>query len=258
MARYIQKFKKQSNYSAMQQTIRRLDKAYKRFFNKCGGFPRYKKRFCTIEYGKYGDGCKVNIPKSLLYLQNVGNISIIVHRGLEHSIKTLSLTCRNNRYFVNLMCETPIYSNDLTKVYNDDDTVICIDFGIKNLITTSNGEFISAPKPLGKKLKELKKLHKKKNYKAINKVYTKITNIRKDFNHKLSRTLVNKYNCLCIEDIKVKDWFTNIRNINRTIADINIGQLISFMVYKAESAGKRIIFVNPKILPKCVVIVVRL
>jgi putative transposase len=251
--KYVKKFKKQANYSSLQQTIRRLDKAYAKFFKKSGGFPRYKKLFKTIEYSKYGDGCKLSIINEQIYLQNIGKIKVIIHRKPQHNIKTLSLTCKNNQYYVNIICETPIYINDISK--NLYTKAIGIDFGIKNIITTSDNLQISTPKPLAKKLKELSKLSKKKKYKALNKVYTKVSNIRKDFNHKLSRKLVDKYDCLCLEDISTKDWLTNIHNINRSIADINIGQLINFIVYKAESAGKQVVFVPPynttKICSKC-------
>ena len=239
--RFVPKFKHYSNYSSLQQTVRRLDKSYKYFF-KHGGFPRFKKRFNTIEYAKHGDGCKFNNNKSLVYLQNIGKIKVVVHREIKYNIKTISITRKNNQYYINLICETPIWFNNLVKDYKD---VVGIDFGIKNLITTSDNEQIIAPKPLSLKLKQLAKAQRKKNYKVANKIYTKVSNIRKDFNHKLSRKLVDKYDVICLEDIKVKDWLTNIRNINRTISDINIGQLINFISYKAESANKKVIFVNP-------------
>jgi putative transposase len=240
--RFVKKFKKQSNYSALQQTVRRLDKSYKAFFKKHGGFPRYKKLFKTIEYSKYGDGCKLSDNNTILYLQNIGKIKVKNHRKIEHKIKTLSITYKNGIYHVNVICSTSIYCNDIHKNIVKS---VGIDFGIKHLISTSDKEQIFAPKPLSYKLKSLAKAQRKKNYKVANKIYKKITNIRKDFNHKLSRKLVNKYDVICLEDISSKDWLTNIRNINRTISDINIGQLINFIVYKAESAGKRIMFVNP-------------
>src|SRR6478736_1874099 len=44
------------NYSSLQQTVRRLDKAYSSFFKKNSKFPRFKNRFRSIEFGEYGDG----------------------------------------------------------------------------------------------------------------------------------------------------------------------------------------------------------
>ena len=66
-----------SNYSSLQQTLRRLDKTYQSFFRNGYGFPRFKNkdRFKTIEFGKYGDGCK--IKNGLLYIQNVGLIKCL-------------------------------------------------------------------------------------------------------------------------------------------------------------------------------------
>jgi len=74
------------NFSACQHVLRRLDKAFKRFFNglKKGekvGYPRFKKphRFRTLEF-TYGDGTKIMPDEKgrlRLYVQNVGLIKVI-------------------------------------------------------------------------------------------------------------------------------------------------------------------------------------
>jgi len=98
---------------------------------------------------------------------------------------------------------------------------------------------------LARRLKSLAKAQRQKKYKVSAIIHRKISNIRKDFNHKLSRKLVRGFDILCLEDISVEDWLTNISNINRSIYDVGIGQLVNFIVYKAESAGKQVVFVNP-------------
>ncbi|GFP41897.1 helix-turn-helix domain-containing protein [Candidatus Hakubella thermalkaliphila] len=69
------------NYSSLQQTLRRLDKAFKAFFARIkagekAGEPRFKsaERFNTIFYGVLGNGCE--IKKDRLYLQNVGYLKL--------------------------------------------------------------------------------------------------------------------------------------------------------------------------------------
>src|SRR5262245_61938410 len=80
------------NASSLQHILRRVDKAYAGFFRrlKAGqtpGHPRFKSasRFNSLEY-TYGDGCKLEYDEAYdrfnLYVQNVGNIKVKLHRFL--------------------------------------------------------------------------------------------------------------------------------------------------------------------------------
>lgn len=237
----VKKYKGQSNYSSLQQTIRRLGKSYKRFFSKNSKFPRFKSknRFNTIEYAKVGDGCKLKIEENLIYIQYVGDIICNFHRKIEGKIKTLSLTLRGNFLYINIFCEQLIQKKAKRS------TSIGIDFGITNTITLSNGENFQSPKFTRKKEKDLARLNRRKNYKAITKVYKKIKNKRKDFNHKLSKKIVDDYDIICIENLKVENIKSNISNINKRLYDIGICQLKTFINYKAENAGKLTVLVDP-------------
>lgn len=236
----IPQYKGLSNYSSLQQTIRRLEKSFNAFFQQNSKFPRFKSenRFRTISYGKYGDGCKIKNGK--LYLQYVGEIKIKLHRQ-PSEIKSLSITKKNNDYFVNITCINDIPNNEI----NSKSLTVGIDFGVQTTITTSDNEFINSPYFSKHKSKELKKLYRKKNYKAIQKVHKKISNKRKDFNHKLANSIVKKYDIICLEDLSVEGIKSEIRPVNRKLYDIGINQLINFMKYKAENAGKLLVMVNP-------------
>lgn len=239
-----------SNYSSLQQTVRRLDKAYSAFFKKNSGFPRFKNkdRFRTIEY-TYGDGCKVRGDK--IYLQNVGEIDCHSPRFPE-KVKALSITKSGRRFYVNLSYE---YAGDVGTKRREAN--VGLDFGLKTFITTSDGEKFQAPKPLKRALKENAKIHRRihrakkgtplreKHKRTLAKVNRNIANRRKDFNHKLSRSLVNRYDTIVVEDINLADLLTAIPNINRAYNDLGFGQLRQFLTYKAENAGKVCIRVNP-------------
>lgn len=232
----IPNFKGLANYSAMQQTVRRLGKSFASFFKKHGGFPRFKneKRFNTIEFARIGDGCKLHDKQ--LYIQYVGKIVFKPHRKFGE-VKTISLTRRNNAYYVNVICQT--YNGSLPKR----ETSVGIDFGIKTTLTTSDGEKYQSPYFYQEKQKQIARLNRNKNYKALQKVHTKIANKRKDFNHKLSRSLVNRYDIILIEDLKVEDITKEY--INKKLYNIGINQLKTYLLYKAESAGKLAVLVNP-------------
>ena len=147
---------KLANYSSAQQTIRRLDKAFNRFFHG-NGFPRFKNkdRFNTVEYGKYGDGCK--IKKDKLYIQNIGLVKCLWYCDInQKNIRTLSITRKNDSFYVNF-----IVNEDKNIRISFTNKNIGLDFGLKTFITTSDGEKYDSPKYLKKSLKRIKKANRK-------------------------------------------------------------------------------------------------
>jgi putative transposase len=241
---FPKQFKKQANYSSLQQTIRRLDKTYKDFFRRKFGFPRFRgvNRFCTIEYAKHGDGCKLT---NILYLQNIGKIKCNIHRP-HGKIKTLSVTLRNGQMYVNCWVE------DILPICLPKGVSVGVDFGIKSTVTLSDGTSIVSP-PIRKKYdKQLARCQRNKKWAAYHKINQKIVNKRKDFNHKLSRKLINQYDIICLEKLEVKgiqcckNSNKNLKkNSNKKLGDIAINQLINYISYKAANAGKKVVLVPP-------------
>lgn len=240
----LQQFKNNTNVSSLQQTIRRLDKSYQSFFKKNNSFPRFKNRFRTIEF-TIGDGCQIK-PNGI-YIQHVGIVECIFHREIIGKIKSISITRKNGTLYVNIGCE------QLHGFKPKRETVVGIDFGIQSTMTTSDGTKLKSETITKNHSKTLARLQRKKEKsknkrkvkKAIAKVYTKIQNKRKDFNHKISRCIVDTYDIICIEDLKVSEITSEIKNINKRLYDIGISQLKQFLIYKAENAGKLCVLVNP-------------
>lgn len=241
----VPKFKGKVNANSLQQTIRRLDKSYKAFFRKNSSFPRFKNRFRTIAYAKIGNGCKIKDGKT--YLQHIGYIKTKFHRVLPSNIKTLSVTFKNGTMYLNVFFEESRTVE--ARTYKN----VGIDFGISTTLVTSDGDKFSTPKFTKKQSRSLARLQRKKEKaknkrkvrKAIAKLYTKIANRRTDFNHKLSRNIVNKYDIICLEDLKVSELMSKVSNINSRINDIGISQLKNYIKYKAENAGKIVVLVCP-------------
>src|SRR3990167_1264488 len=86
---------KKTNHSSCQATLRRLEKAFQRFFERIKhgekpGHPRFKgrDRFDSIEFPAYGDGTKLIEAK--LRVQHVGVVKVKLHRPVEGRIKTVT------------------------------------------------------------------------------------------------------------------------------------------------------------------------
>jgi len=244
------------NYDSLQQTLRRLDKSFKAFFRRVKteekpGYPRFKAehRFNTFTYGSFGDGCQ--IKDNRLYLQNVGKVKVKWHRALEGITKTLSVTRRNNKWYVAFIveCEPAILPNVNKSVG--------IDIGLNYFITTNEGQQIDAPQYFRKSEKKLAKAQKKlsrrkKGSKRRNKArillsnqYEKISNQRLDFCHKIAYSFVQEYDDIAVEKLNIKGMVQN-KYLSKSIDDASWGIFLNILKAKAENAGRRFQEVSAK------------
>lgn len=249
----VPKFKGSINVSSLQQTVRRLDKAFKNFFRrvKSGqkpGFPRFKKRLDSMDFTA-GDGIKVK--GNQLYIQHVGDVKMVVHRSLpDYSSATIKY--QNGQFYVSFVVEVPI------KALEPSEKTVGLDFGLKTFITTSDGQKFESPKFLKQSLGKLQKLsrqrskstkgtpkYRQKSYQLRN-LYRKITNQRQDFNHKLANRFIKDYGTIILEDLTMSELLSPISNINRTYNDVSWAQFTQMLSYKAVNAGRRVIKVNPR------------
>lgn len=247
------------NSSSMQQMLRRLDKAFKAFFRrvKAGdkpGFPRFKNasRFNSIEF-TYNDGCKL-LNNKKVRIQHVGEISVKLHRDIPQNSKIKHVVIKrvNDKWYANFSIE----------IYNTIETVsdkppVGIDVGISHLATLSDGTVYDSPKYLNNSLKELRVIQRsvsrkvkgsnsrKKTVKKLINFHEHIKNQRKDFLHKTTREISNKYGDIFMEDMPL-DFMLKNKHLAKHVSDVAIGEFRSMLKYKAEEAGSKVILVNPK------------
>ena len=101
------------NYSSLQVTLRRLDKAFKAFFSRVGsgktpGFPRFKshKRYPGIGFSTHGDGWRFtpdnNWKHGRLRLTGIGHIRCRGKARVAGKIKSMELLHRRGEWFISL------------------------------------------------------------------------------------------------------------------------------------------------------------
>ena len=242
------------NYSASQEILRRLDKSFQAFFRRIKqgekpGFPRFKGKnyFHSIIFPAYGDGIRLKTGK--LYIQNVGSIRINLHRNLEGTIKTVTIKRQNDRFYASFSCDE-VPQNILPVSTKE----IGIDVGIKTFAVMSDGREIANPKYLKQSeatLKETQSQYSKKRSKNLKKkfarLHERVSNQRKDFQHKLSRKIVDEFGYIYIEKLQPKEMVKdNFGILNKYINDAAWTQFFSLLSYKAGDAGRKLIAVNPK------------
>src|SRR5215475_10731775 len=132
------------SYSAEQQVLRRLDKAFKAFFGriKLGrkpGFPRFRAsvRYHAADF-RVGDGLTIRKNGRLGFVGVSGDIKVRWHRELPSKPASAILTRQNGKWYV-------VFHIEVKAIDRASPDSVGIDFGLTSLIALSNGE--TEPRP---------------------------------------------------------------------------------------------------------------
>jgi putative transposase len=236
----------------LQATTLNLTTAYKNFFEKRAGFPKFKSRHGkqSIQYPQ-----NVKIVNGNVKLPgNTGEIKAKIHRPIEGKIKTVTVSkTPSGKYLASILTEVegenPVISEG--KIYG-------IDLGLKHFAVVTDGEKVvlyDNPKHLGKHEKNLKRKQKKlarkvkgsnsrnKYRKVVAKVYERVSNSRQDFLHKLSYKLVSDSLVVIVENLNVKGMVRN-HKLAKSISDVGWGTFTNFLAYKLERRGGKLVEID--------------
>ena len=266
----LTKMKTQDQYSwlnevssqSLQMAIQQLDDAYKKFFRKEGGYPKYKSKHSSTQSCSFPQN--VRLKKNRVYLPKFvkNGIKINIHRELPENaiIKQATITKKNNKYYIAISFDDNIPTPKPVIAQSS----IGLDMGINSLIATSKDVKIANPRYTKKYARMLKlasrhlsrKQHsrkkgdntpKSKRYlkqqAKVAKIHEKIANSRSDYIHKITNEITNQYDVICIEDLNVKGMIKN-HKLSKHIADVAWGELRRQLKYKSERKGKFLITVD--------------
>jgi putative transposase len=250
-------YQKNVHSQVLQDTLKRLDKSFKRFFDglKKGvrvGFPRFKadNRFRSFCYPQ--SGFRVVNNGTHIRLSKIGDVKLRLSKPVEGKVKTCIVVKDVDQWFVVLTCE-----HEQQKDVQTAKPSVGIDVGVEKLATLSDGSIVENPRTLvktqAKMAKAQRSLSKKKkasNNRAkqrikVAKLHRKIRRQRDDFLHKTSTYLAEKYGTIVFEDLNVKGMLKN-HCLAKHISDASWNKLIQLTTYKAESAGGRVVKVDVK------------
>ncbi|MGP5058712.1 IS200/IS605 family element RNA-guided endonuclease TnpB [Psychrobacter celer] len=261
-AQYKKEFEwlKEVDSLALANVQQQLRGAYNKFFKQGSGFPNFKKKGIKDSYTTNNQKGTVAITDSTVKLPKIGHIKAKFPAKIKGLIKSATVSKDpTGKYFVSLLVETII--NELPKTQSN----IGIDLGLTDFIVLSDGSKVANPKFLSKlqdklareqkilaKRREVakadqRKLSESRNYQKqklkVAKVYEKITNIRKDFLHKLSFNLIKNHDVIAIEDLNVKGMVKN-RKLAKAISDSSWSAFTTMLAYKAEWYGKTLVKID--------------
>ena len=262
------------SFSSQQATLRRLDKAFSGYFLRVQagqkpGFPRFRseRRWNSVEWPRDGDGCRFKPEHRQVYLKGVGTLKLSMHRSVEGIVKTISVKREGRRWFLLLCCDRVP-----TRPLPATGAAVGIDLGITAFIATSDAELVANPrhgrKAAGRLALAQQNLARKRpgsrNRRSQREVvanrHRKVANQRRDFHHQLARQLVDRYDLLVMEKLRVKNLTrssssaphvraTNVaakRALNRSILDAGWAAFTKVLTDKAEEAGRQVVTVNPQ------------
>jgi putative transposase len=273
----------------LQDVLHRLNKAFDHFFRKVErkraglfagnpGYPRFqgRNRYTSFTYPD-GAGWKLTVEErgeklaGTLHLTKIGKAKVKLHRPLQGKIKTVTIKREVDQWYVIFSCEVP-ESEKLPVSYED----VGVDLGVTHLATLSNGEMIEHPRYYRKAQKTLEKRQQSvsrkkrgshrhtKAGKLVGKAHRKIARQRRDFHHKASRKLVNRYQVIVFEDLQIGNLTKKPQpkldekgmylpngaaakgGLNTSILDAGWGSFVQLCSSKAAWAGRTLIKVDPK------------
>ena len=240
------KWLKEINSQTCQQALQCLDAAYLKFFRKETAFPRFKKKkncqsFCVPQHFKI-------LEKGIIIPKLKSQIKCKFYREIIGEVKSLTISkTLTGKYFVSILVEQ---KNEYKQT---SEGKIGIDLGIKDFVTLSDGTKYSFS--VSKKTKKLKKLQhyyskkqkgskrKEKLRLRIARIYEKIANSRRDFQHKLSNKLTNEYQTICLESLKVRNMMKN-HKLARAIGEASWYSFVNMLQYKGKWKGCDIIQID--------------
>ena len=245
----------------IESTVEDLAKAFNMMWKGYGKYPKYKSRrnqkdscrfFRKDKYSLQIKGEKANKLK-LVGIKSLIHMKEPLFLKEGHTIQEITVSKRADRYYAGI---TIRYLRD-DKESSKEDSYVGIDLGVKDfaIINDDRGLYKKYKSlsqkliPLHKRVDIYNKILSRKHYGSKNyekartklsRTYMKISNIRKDYLHKISTHITTKYKYICIEDLKVSNMMKN-KNLSKYIAEQGWREFRTMLEYKAEKNGCKII-----------------
>jgi putative transposase len=202
----------------LQNVAVRIDLAFQAFFRRVQvgetpGYPRFRgrNRYASFTFPQVPVGCKLDAEAKRLRIANVGQIKVVLHRPLEGTPKTATISrSRTGKWYVCFSCEcvepSPLPTTG---------AAVGIDVGLKTFATLSTGTEVANPRffrqeerALAKAQRRMSKEEKETPERAVRRkvvarVHERVAWRRSDFTHQHSRRIVDGFDLLAVEDLSV-------------------------------------------------------
>ena len=252
----------------LQQTLKDLERAYANFFAKRTAFPRFKKKGQSDSL-RYPDPKQIRLDQSnsRILLPKLGWLRYRNSRDVLGTVRNVTVTQSGGRWFVSIQTERTV-----GQPVSQASSAIGIDVGIARFATLSDGSHVQALNSFKKHQQRLARYQRrmsrkvkfsnnwKKEKTKVQRIHTRIANVRRDFLHKATTTISKNHALVCIEDLQVKNMSKsakgnseqpgrNVRQkcgLNRSILDQGWAEFRRQLDYKLAWNGGWLIAVPPQ------------
>lgn len=250
----------------LQQSLKDLEAAYRNFFAKRTDLPRFKRKGIRDSI-RYPQGVKLEENHSRIYLPKIGWIRYRKSRDITGRIKNATISRRADKWYVSIQTE---YEKE--EAIPITQSVVGIDMGIIRFATLSDGTYYEPVNSFRRHQEALRKaqqaMSRKEKFSSnwqkarlkVQKIHSRIADIRKDYLHKISTAISQNHAMVCIEDLQVRNMSKsasgtrespgrNVRarsGLNKSILDQGWYEFRRQLEYKLAWRGGILIAVLPQ------------
>jgi putative transposase len=228
---------------ALQQAVRNLDSAFKSFFNKRTKFPRFKSKHGEQRFRLMKNAFTLR-DGSLTLAKMDAPLDVRWSRALSSAPSQVTvIRDAAGRYFVSLLCEEEI------QPLRPSERTVAFDLGLSSFVTFSDERpAIEPPRFLAKLLERIRLLSQQLSRKVkgsknrqkararLARLHARVRDMRQDFLHKLSMTLICENQAVFAENLNIKGMMRGW--LSRSIGDAAWGELLRQLEYKAKWYGR--------------------
>ncbi|HGW1948908.1 RNA-guided endonuclease InsQ/TnpB family protein [Escherichia coli] len=256
---------KDSPSQPLQQSQKDLERAYKNFFRKRAAFPRFKKRGQNDAF-RYPQGVKLDQENSRIFLPKLGWMRYRNSRQVTGVVKNVTVSQSCGKWYISIQTES-----EVSTPVHPSASMIGLDAGVAKLATLSDGTVFGPVNSFQKNQKTLARLQRQlsrkvkfsnnwqKQKRKIQRLHSRIANIRRDYLHKVTTTVSKNHAMIVIEDLKVSNMSKsaagtvsqpgrNVRaksGLNRSILDQGWYEMRRQLEYKQLWSGGQVLAVPP-------------
>jgi len=239
----------------LQQALRHLQAAYTRFFKGIAAYPRFKskRRRQSAEFTRSAFRLGGDPGRPCVYLAKcVRALKIRWSRPLPEGSDPSTITVSKDpagRYFISfrVLCSPKVLPT-ITKS-------IGLDMCLAHAGITSEGQKIDNPRYLKKVLSRLKReqrslcrkqkgsINREKQRLKVARLHARVADLRRDWTHKLTTSLVGRYDVICMESLSVKNMVKN-HHLAQAIHDVAWGEIRRQLRYKCRWYGRQLVEID--------------